>query len=193
MDDKGKIKLLEKSVKKLKAEVRDLKNLIKQYKYDDLTGFLKRADFNDRFDELWYEWENFGHRFIVAMVDLNGLHELNREMSFEAGDEFITETADQLKELFEDTNIFRVGGDEFMLLKRGNGEDKFVERLEKLTNIEYGVATSYSGNYENAAELFNDVDSQIIKKKGPVRRYCNMKDCKTVDDLKDKLRQCEEN
>jgi diguanylate cyclase (GGDEF)-like protein len=181
MDEKGKIKLLEKSVKKLKGEIRNLKNLIKQYKYDDLTGFLKRADFNDRFDELWYEWENFGHRFIIAMVDLNGLHELNREMSFEAGDEFITETADQLKELFEDTNIFRVGGDEFMLLKRGNGEKDFIKRLEQLNNVEFGISTSYSKNYESAAELFNNVDTQIIKKKGPVSRKHN-KEYKVLDD-----------
>lgn len=190
MTDKDKISLLEKSVNKLKNDIRKLKNDIKNYKYDDLTGFLKRADFNDRFDEMWYEWENFQHRFILGMVDLNGLHELNREMSFEMGDEFIVETADHLKDLFEDSNIFRVGGDEFMLLKRGNDVKTFTERLGKLENVEFGVVASYEGNFKSAADMFNNVDLQVIKKKGPARRYCNTKDCAAIDTLKVQLDDC---
>ena len=117
---KEKNEYLEKANSKLKQEVQKLRLTIKNYKYDSLTGLLRRADFNDRFDEMWYANKEFGHRFILAMIDLNGLHALNRDVSFEAGDEFIQKVANELKDLFEDSIIFRIGGDEFMILKRGN-------------------------------------------------------------------------
>jgi diguanylate cyclase (GGDEF)-like protein len=159
-----KIEYLEKANKKLKQEIQKLRQTIKNYKYDTLTGLLRRSDFNDRFDELFYEHKEFGHRFILAMVDLNGLHEINRDVSFEAGDEFIIHVANQLKELFEDSNIFRIGGDEFMLLKRGNDIEDFDKRLELIEDCETFSVTTQDG-YECESEMFNAVDDGIIAKK----------------------------
>lgn len=164
MTDIEKIDFLEKNISKLKQEVQKLRLVIKNYKYDSLTGLLRRSDFNDRFDELWYYHKEFGHRFILAMLDLNGLHELNRSVSFEAGDELIINVANQLKNSFEDSNIFRAGGDEFVILKRGNDVDGFIERLNTIDNIEYGVVTTQE-NYESEQEMFNRVDEIIISKK----------------------------
>jgi len=158
------IEYLEKANKKLKREVQDLRNKLKSYKYDDMTGLLRRSDFNDRFDEMYHNYEEFGHRFIIAMVDLNGLHELNRLFDFEAGDEFIIKVANQLKELFEDSSIFRIGGDEFMILKKGNNIDEFNERLDTVLDCEVYSVTTQDG-YETESEMFNAVDAGIIERK----------------------------
>ena len=159
-----KIEYLEKTNKKLKQEIQKLRNVVKSYKYDSLTGLLKREDFNDRCDELFYSYIEFGHRFILGMVDLNGLHSINRDISFEAGDEFIKDVSNKLNELFEDSTIFRIGGDEFCILKRGNDIDSFNERLDKLKCCETFSVTTQEG-YETESEMFNAVDAGIIKKK----------------------------
>ena len=183
MNQKEKIEYLEKANKKLKSEIQKLRQTIKNYKYDTLTGLLRRSDFNDRFDELWYSYKEFGHRFILAMIDLNGLHDLNRDIGFEAGDEFIINTADKLKELFEDSNIFRIGGDEFMLLKRGNDIDEFRERLDKIENCE-AYAVSTNDGFETEADMFNAVDNGVIEKKKirkcPRNGKCKKDEC-TLD------------
>lgn len=160
-----KIEYLEKSNKKLEEEIQKMRLVINNYKYDSLTGFLRRSDFSDRYDEMWYEYRTFGHRFLMAMVDLNGLHEINRELSFEAGDEFIIRVANQIKEHFEDSNLFRIGGDEFILLKRGNKED-FDDRLAKINNC--SVFSVSSIDFTEEGKMFNSVDDGIkeIKKKG---------------------------
>jgi diguanylate cyclase (GGDEF)-like protein len=164
MEQNIQIDYLEKSNKKLKKEIQELRRKLKSYKYDDMTGLLRRTDFNDRFDELFHNYDSFGHRFIIAMVDLNGLHEINRLYDMEAGDEFIIRIANILKELFEDSNIFRIGGDEFMILKKGNDIEHFNERLNKIPDSEVFSVTTQDG-YKTEAEMFRAVDAGIIAKK----------------------------
>ena len=164
MKDKEKILYLEKSNNQLKQEVQKLRAKIKSYKYDELTGFLRRKDFNDRFDEMWHEYNEFGHRFIMAMVDLDGLHELNRELSFEAGDEFIVTVADQIKLHFEDSNLFRIGGDEFMILKRGNDKEDFDSRLNLIENCTV-FSVAVQDGFGTEVDMFNAVDDGIKERK----------------------------
>jgi len=164
MTQKEKNEYLEKTNTKLKQEVQKLRLIIKNYKYDSLTGLLRRSDFNDRFDEMWYSYKEFGHRFILAMVDLNGLHALNRDVSFEAGDEFIQKVANDLKEKFEDSIIFRIGGDEFMILKRGNDINDFNKRLESIEGVEVFSTTTQDG-HKAEVDMFNAVDDGVISKK----------------------------
>ena len=109
-------------------------------------------------------YKEFGHRFILAMVDLNGLHALNRDVSFEAGDEFIQKVANELKEKFEDSIIFRIGGDEFMVLKRGNDIGEFNKRLESIQGVEV-FSTTTQDNHETEVDMFNAVDDGVISKK----------------------------
>lgn len=164
MTQKEKIEFLERNVKRLKQENQKLRQVIKGYKYDSLTGLPLRADFHARFDEMFYEHQEFGHRFILAMIDMNGLHALNRDISFEAGDEFIQRVACDIKGLFEDSNAFRIGGDEFALLKRGNNIEDFYKRLNSIDGVEFAVTTTQDG-HESEQEMFNFVDAQIIEKK----------------------------
>ena len=187
MNKQDKIEYLEKSNKNLKAEIQKLRQVIKSYKYDKLTGLLLRSDFQDRLDELWYEWENFGHRFIIAMVDLDGLHDLNRDISFEAGDDFIKQVADEIKAVFEDSNVFRAGGDEFMILKRGNDYKFFNERLDKISrstvaSVIIDEANVKEYNLENEQAVFNKVDALVIAKKSGSRKRREGDDIKDSED-----------
>lgn len=184
MNKQDKIDYLEKSNKSLKQEVQKLRQVIKTYKYDKLTGLLLRADFHDRLNEVWHEFNEFGHRFIIAMIDLDRLHDLNRDISFEAGDEFIKQIANELKEYFEDSNLFRIGGDEFMILRRGSDYPGFLEKLDKITRSTTGAVLIDEENVEKFSitdeqAVFNKVDEIIISKKSKLRGRRSEDICET--------------
>lgn len=160
----GKLNYLQKANEQLKEENLKLRSQIKKYKYDTMTGLLGRADFNEDFDNLWYEHENFGNNFILVIIDLNGLHAINRDHGFAAGDKFITDTADTIKALFGDAAAYRTSGDEFFLLKRGKDCTDLQERLEGIPNAEwFGVESKEQ--FKSAADMFNYCDNKVIGKK----------------------------
>ena len=184
MEDKEKIIYLEKSNNKLKREIQELRNKIKKYKYDSLTGLLRREDFCDRLEEFWYNYTEFGHNFILAMVDINGLHALNRDIGFDAGDELIISVANQLKENFSDSVIARYGGDEFLILCKGSNKDDFDKRLEVISDSEtYSIFSNET--YENIGEIFCAVDDGVTrKKKNKLKCPYEVKDCENCIDKK---------
>lgn len=162
--DIGKVTYLQKANEQLKEENYKLRTQIKKYKYDSMTGLLGRADFNEDFDNLWYEHENFGNNFILVIIDLNGLHSINRDHGFSAGDKFIIDTADVIKSLFGDAAAYRTSGDEFFLLKRGADCTTLQDRLEAIPNCEYFGVESKE-DFETATDMFNYCDNEVINKK----------------------------
>jgi diguanylate cyclase (GGDEF)-like protein len=149
---------------KLKDEVVNLQRQLKKYKYDNLTGLHLRADFNEMLDTMWYEFQEFSHDFVMVMIDLNGLHAINRDIGFDAGDSYIIDMARDLKETFPEMFIYRIGGDEFMLLKKGTMRKECENFLKELKTAEFG-ATSTEFGYDAVSEMFNFVDNEIIRKK----------------------------
>ena len=70
--------------------------------------------------------------FGVVFVDLNGLKRVNDLKGYTAGDEMIRTVAARLKDIFDGYEIYRAGGDEFMVLAEGCSRNKFEYMVEKL-------------------------------------------------------------
>ena len=161
-------------IQNLKSQVEKLKKEVQKYKYDSLTGLCRRGDFQTRLEEMWYEYNEFGHRFIAAMIDIDGLHNLNRTAGgLEAGDELIKSVVNQIKENFEDSNIFRWGGDEFVILKRGNYHNEFKKRLNLINNSTVAsvqIDSSVVNNILCEQDIINFIDESIIKQKSKNKR-----------------------
>lgn len=94
---------------------------------DPLTGLLNRRAFDAMLDE------RAGGAFAgsVAVVDLNDLKRINDTTGHAAGDAAILHVARALRTHFRITDpIFRVGGDEFMVLLEGGRSADLSYRLE---------------------------------------------------------------
>jgi len=76
----------------LEQQVIFYKNMVKTYKFDYLTGMKQRLDFEE---ETISKFER--QRFYLAMVDITGLHTVNREQGYEAGDTLISKVANCIK------------------------------------------------------------------------------------------------
>ena len=72
----------------------------------------------------------------IYFADVNGLKQTNDTSGHEAGDRLLISAADLLKETFDGYEMYRVGGDEFMVLCPNMDEKDFNERLEYIRNIQ---------------------------------------------------------
>jgi len=148
--------LLEKMIKELKKENEKLKK-------DNLTGVWNRHYLDEMLANKYnIEIEN-GWIYNVVLIDLDGLHDLNREKGYEAGDKFILSVTESIKKKMEEGNIsgdiFRIGGDEFIVIYEPYEELD----LSDIKNITF--AKGYFYKDFNFRELIKKLDSKIIKLK----------------------------
>ncbi|WP_033138322.1 GGDEF domain-containing protein [Aeromonas finlandensis] len=85
---------------------------------DNLTGLPNRQAFEDAFHHYQAVLARYPERHLALfMLDLNGLKRTNDQYGHEAGDALLIRMAQLLRSLCrQDEKIFRMGGDEFVLL-----------------------------------------------------------------------------
>ena len=141
--------------RQLKAQHDRLKNL---YYHDPLTGVLNRKSFNE------YMAANYGktiEKVGVAFVDCNGLKLINENLGHGEGDKTIVNLTKYLRRFFEEEQIFRLAGDEFVIIdahcKREHYDAK-VKDLSKILALN-GIASIGSTWSEHVADLEKQVDT----------------------------------
>ena len=95
------------------AQLERRQELVNTMNRDALTNLFNRLKFND-------DIENFKNSsdpvFTCLYIDANGLHELNNLLGHQKGDDMLCCIADTLKKYFPDDKVYRIGGDEFVVL-----------------------------------------------------------------------------
>jgi diguanylate cyclase (GGDEF)-like protein len=155
-------------VKALMALNKKLEDKIDYYRYDDLTTLMLRKDHNTILKAALRNLSNNDIPFVYANLDINGLHEINRspDHGYVVGDSYIKSVADDLITRFPNCDIFRIGGDEFAIIMKGQCPDNFKDELAKVANVEYGhVVVNKEANLTTIDSLINYVDDIIKEKK----------------------------
>ncbi len=100
---------------------------------DALTGVRNKRAFQTQAERLndWIAGKNGACRFAIAMVDLNDLKKINDAYGHEKGDETIISLCNTICGVFMHSPVFRVGGDEFVVIME-KGDFKRRERLVEL-------------------------------------------------------------
>lgn len=114
---------------------------------DDLTCCYNRRAFDFRLEQL------ANTPVCVMFVDVNGLKQVNDTQGHLAGDLVIKDLGKMLKAHFGGNDVFRVAGDEFLVLK-ANSKPKVFELLveEFRTTINSTHKTSVAIGYSYADE-----------------------------------------
>ena len=115
---------------------------------DVLTGVGNRTAYEDRVRRINDEIGAGAQPFAVALFDVNGLKEINDLRGHKQGDRAISEMAETLKRIFEGEEIYRIGGDEFVVILGTACADP-ESRLNEVRRIvsengTVGVATGYA-------------------------------------------------
>jgi len=90
-------------------QVEFLLEQVNLYRFDYLTGLKMRRDFNHELREKLCT----DRPFVLAYYDVDGLHNVNRLQSEQAGDALIRQVADDIRFSPSTLHAFRFSGDEF--------------------------------------------------------------------------------
>ncbi len=116
---------------------------------DLLTGVLNRNEMNNRVMQLGIDDRPGRKNIGIIFADLNGLKTMNDNNGHSAGDKLIKDAAAILKEVFPEAEVFRAGGDEFMVLLRGTSmeelkayEKQMKDKAAATDNVSFAVGIS---------------------------------------------------
>lgn len=106
--------------------------LIDQSFTDSLTQLQNRNKFISDTDKI----KNMSvKRLGIAYIDLNDLKILNDNFGHEKGDEALKCISNQMLELFRKKDLYRIGGDEFVILCLEIPEDVFTQKMQSLADF----------------------------------------------------------
>ena len=115
---------------------------------DSLTGVKNRNMMNHRIDQIVAGREPTPAAVVFA--DLNGLKRMNDEQGHISGDKVLRSAAEILQYVFPEEDIYRAGGDEFMVLISNITEDELNKRISKIRtmaklseNVMFSIGTCY--------------------------------------------------
>jgi len=138
-------------------------------KTDILTGINNRYAMEKYLDEL------IDNRFLpfgVVMMDLNGLKQINDESGHLKGDEYIIRSVDAMKDVFGITNLYRIGGDEFVVILNNVTKSEFeklvadMQKREKEDEqISISIGSFWVDAKTTARDVLNVVDADMYADK----------------------------
>lgn len=124
---------------------------------DELTGVYNNNALNEKIKDN-KEFNNVG----IAFVDANGLGVINNTYGHEAGDKLLKTIAEALYTSFRKRDVFRKGGDEFVIIAENIPEEIFNEKINKVR--EYISNTPYSASIGSIhVEYTNNIKNDIKK------------------------------
>ena len=139
---------------------------------DMLTGVLNRNEMNNRVDFLSSEKQEKKISVGVVFADLNNLKTTNDLLGHEAGDRLLKNAADILRHVFPDNEIYRAGGDEFMVLVEGSTQNQFEKQIEKLraaldnnTDTSFAIGSCFEEDCHNIRAAMKTADALMYEDK----------------------------
>lgn len=142
-----------------------------EYRRDSLTGLLNRNAFDD---DVEFIQATHDKPLTVMYIDLIGLHEINNHLGHARGDVVLCELADAARAYFGDDNIYRIGGDEFVIISFAHSMAQSARQMGYMRQelldhgCELSVGMSESDDGEDIPDLVNQAENEMRKDK---KRY----------------------
>ena len=167
---------IDAQVKRDEEYEKNLAQAQSQANRDELTGVKNKHAYAELEAQLNRQIDNGEEtEFAVSVFDINNLKEVNDSAGHQAGDHLLKDACMQICRIFAHSPVFRVGGDEFTVISRGNDYqniDKLIAELDQInhdnqitggTIIANGMS-KYNGD-PNVAAVFERADAAMYEKK----------------------------
>ena len=144
---------------------------------DELTKLYNKRAFDKKFNTAVEDYFLNKKAFGMMFIDLDNFKQVNDNMGHDKGDEALKEVANFLRDnLRKSDEIFRFGGDEFIILlyePNKNNASKISSKLEELfknssiaINYKIGMSIGYKEyRGENIEFFFKETDKQMYNRK----------------------------
>ena len=161
----------------------NLRSAERMARRDKLTGVKNSNAFKEFTDQLDKKIASGSEdvKFGIIMCDINDLKLINDTIGHHFGDEAIQATSRLICKMFHHSPVFRVGGDEFIVVLRGNdyeNRDYLLERLREESDsnrrtssgpvVASGIAVFEEGD-EKTADVVNRADQLMYENKSELK------------------------
>ena len=115
--------------------------------------------------------------FAIAVCDINGLKQVNDANGHSYGDDYIKSACSLICNTFKHSPVFRVGGDEFVVILKGTDYDSRAELIalfgmkmaenkdNNLVTLAYGISDYLPGKDLRVQDVFERADSLMYTNK----------------------------
>jgi len=145
-----------------------LDKLTKLSSVDFLTGLYNRNKLNAYINEIK---ESPNSPITLVFLDINGLKKINDNDGHIAGDNLIRRAANTLLSTFTESEIFRVGGDEFVVILKDVDEKQTRDYIHKLhkkahkNDVSFAVGYAMTNNSREIEKIMKEADSNMYEDK----------------------------
>lgn len=161
------------TLENIKEQMEDfIKTSNNEFYIDKMTNTFNRnkyeLDIKNKFDKqnLWY---------IIA--DINNLKQTNDILGHDKGDELIKDFAKLLSIIFGNELIYRIGGDEFVIISKEDASKRIEKLKEKVLeinaienkNITFAIGSEYKDSKEDIEDVIKRADANMYKNKKEVK------------------------
>ena len=163
-----------------RKELEYLNNLTvaeKKANIDELTGVKNKNAYSEA-ENLLNEQIKTGKvkDYAIVVCDMNGLKDVNDTLGHLAGDQFIKDGCMLICNAFAHSPVYRVGGDEFVVIAQGKDLSKLdylIEKIDKANaenkakgRVTMAVGAAYGKEGLTVGDVFEQADANMyIKKK----------------------------
>lgn len=143
------------------------KALFELSQIDKLTSFYNR----NRFIQDVSEFKSRKNSVGVVYLDINGLKEINDSFGHDAGDNLIRECADIMKNRAFSKHLYRIGGDEFVIIYLDIAEEDFYDNVQLLKNDfknnkrQIAIGCRWNENSAHIEDIIKDADELMYADK----------------------------
>ena len=151
-------------------------NLYKLSNIDKLSGLFNRNKFNY---DITTSYTSPYDDIILMFLDLDNLKDINDNFGHALGDKLIAATSKILKETFVNSDIYRIGGDEFIVIAKNESYEDFLKLYDKmkkrfdLGKIYHSCGISYKKSNGIISEMLVEAEKEMYIRK---RRHHDLYD-----------------
>ncbi len=112
---------LTQQLSRMEQETHELQAMLNENRakllYDALTGVYSRMAYDERIQQEWSRWNRYQTPFSYAILDIDHFKQINDTYGHSAGDKALKIIAQLMQQYLRDSDcVFRIGGEEFVLL-----------------------------------------------------------------------------
>ena len=119
--------------------------------------------------------------FAIVVCDINGLKQVNDTRGHSAGDDFIRSACDIICETYKHSPVYRIGGDEFVVILKGADYEHRMELVTELAGVQeqnrknglvtiaFGMSVYNPEKDIRVQDVFERADTQMYDKKKRIK------------------------